>query len=361
MFLFYKFYINKLENINSAVVNIQFDTALARLSFKSVEDENTAREMLIRYRESLAAVQAVEREAKIYSAIYLFFLIIGSTIIFIIIFHFISKPLNELNEATLKIESGDFSINLKEAGFKEIVALKRSFNSMSKELKNTQEKLLESEKEHIWKEFSRTLAHEKKNPLTPIQLTLQRHEEKFDENPKKFNEIFHDSVKIIDQEIQNLFTLASSFSNFAKNPNPEFSMFNPYETIKEIITPYQSKFAIKLSGLNDVMINFDKTHFYQIITNLLQNAIDASEESNEINISIADQDNKVIINIKDNGCGIDKTNIKRIFEPYFSEKKKGIGLGLALVKRLVEVNNSKILVHSRLNIGTEFEIIVEKS
>jgi len=342
-------------------MNIQFDTALAKLSFKSTEDEKTARDLLFRYRESLASVQAIEREAKIYSAIYLFFLIMGSVIIFIVIFHYISKPLDELKIAALKIESGDFSINLREKGFKEIQSLKRSFNSMSRELRNTQEKLLESEKKQIWKEFSRTLAHEIKNPLTPIQLTLQRLEEKFYSNPDKFNEIFLDSVKIIDQEIHNLYTLANSFSNFAKNPNPEFSVFNPFDTIKEIITPYQAKFNVKMIGVNNVMIKFDNIHFYQVITNLLQNAIDALEDSTEIIITILDKGDNIAILVKDSGCGIDTKNIKKIFEPYFSEKKKGIGLGLALVKRLVEVNNSTIMVRSELNIGTEFEILAEKS
>jgi len=107
------------------------------------------------------------------------------------------------------------------------------------------------------------------------------------------------------------------------------------------------------------LIEFDKTHFYQVITNMLQNAIEASPSEKTINLELKEKDNKIILAIVDYGIGIAENDLKRIFEPYFSTKKKGIGLGLALVKKLVELNNAEIEVNSQVGEGTTFKIIME--
>ena len=283
-----------------------------------------------------------------------------SAFIFIFVFYKATKPLKELRSATAKIREGDFSVQLPETGIKEIKELKQSFNSMSRELIDIQKKLVQAEKEMLWKELSRILAHEIKNPLTPIQLSIQRLEEKYEENSEKFKELFPEAVKIINQEIGNLQNLARSFSNFARSIEPEFSHFNPAGLIKEIVNSYQHKYNLILETEEDIVINFDRTHFYQIITNLVQNAIDASQETEEIRICVFANENKVIIQIIDNGSGISSENILRIFEPYYTNKKKGTGLGLALVKKLVDLNGAEIRVKSKIKQGSTFEIILKK-
>ena len=297
----------------------------------------------------------MKHEAQIYSMAYLLLLMILSIVIFIAFLYRITKPLDQLQKATGKIRDGDFSVYLPETGIKEIRELKRSFNSMSRELDNTQKKLLQAEKDMMWKELSRILAHEIKNPLTPIQLSIQRLEEKYELDHNKFYEVFPESVSIINQEINNLKLLVNSFSNFAKNINPEISEFNPKTIIEEIMNSYKHKFKIEVSGEN-CTISFDRTHFYQIVTNLVQNAIDASEKEDRINIEIIKRYLNTVIIISDSGKGINKTDINKIFEPYFTKKKKGTGLGLALVKKLVDVNHSKISVISKENEGSSFEI-----
>ena len=264
-----------------------------------------------------------------------------------------------MQSATAKIREGDFSVQLPETGIKEIKELKQSFNNMSRELIDIQKKLVQAEKQMLWKELSRILAHEIKNPITPIKLSIQRLEEKYEENPEKFKAIFPEAVKIINQEIGNLHNLARSFSNFAKSIEPEFSQFNPTDLIKEIINSYQHKYNIKLEMENDIVVSFDRTHFYQIITNLVQNAIDASQETEEILIRVFFGDEAVIIQIIDNGSGISTENISRIFEPYYTNKKKGTGLGLALVKKLVDLNDAEIQVKSKIGQGSTFEIILK--
>jgi two-component system, NtrC family, nitrogen regulation sensor histidine kinase NtrY len=357
LFIINNFFVKKYQQSNKLFTEMKFDTYMSELRFNTKQDSIKARKLLNNFRQNLADAEMMKHEAQIYSMAYLLLLMILSIVIFIAFLYKITKPLSELQKATGKIRDGDFSVYLPETGIKEIRELKRSFNSMSRELDNTQKKLLQAEKDTMWKELSRILAHEIKNPLTPIQLSIQRLEEKYELDHNKFYEIFPDSVSIINQEINNLKLLVSSFSNFAKNINPEISEFNPKTIIDEILNSYQNNYEIKISGENCTVL-FDRTHFYQIITNLVQNAIDASEKEGKINIEINKRDLNTVISIFDSGKGINETDIYRIFEPYFTKKKKGTGLGLALVKKLVDVNNSSISVTSKENEGSCFEIVI---
>ncbi len=262
--------------------------------------------------------------------------------------------------ATQKIQSGDFSYFLREDGIKEIRQLKRSFNHMSRKLAQTQKRLINAEKEMIWKELSRILAHEIKNPLTPIRLSIERLEEKFVDDPVKFKEIFPEAAGIINQEISNLQELVASFSTFAKNINPESMRFNVMENLENLLQSYRHKYNIELEGDKNISIEFDPTHFYQIVTNILQNAIDAKPQDPKITIRVTSTDKCVYIGIKDNGPGIASDLIDKIFEPYFTKKKKGTGLGLALVRKLAQLNNSAVSVLSKQNEGAEFILKVEK-
>jgi len=231
---------------------------------------------------------------------------------------------------------------------------------MSSELKSIQSRLLMAEKEMIWKELSRILAHEIKNPLTPIRLSIQRLEEHCESNPEKFISIFPNAARIINQEIDNLQNLAQSFSSFAKNINPEFRRLNVRTEIAKLVEPYQHKYKINLKCGETAEIEFDQTHFYQIITNILQNAFDASSQEEPIEILCESNQKNVTLKIKDKGLGINVEDLEKIFQPYFTKKKKGTGLGLALVKKLIEVNNSEIYVKSEIKQGSEFIIVIPK-
>ncbi len=360
LFIINNFFVKKYQQSNRLFSEMKFDISISELTFNTKQDSIKVRELLNNFRQNLADSEMMKHEAQIYSMAYLLLLMILSVIIFIAFLYRITKPLNQLQKATRTIRDGDFSVYLPETGIKEIRELKHSFNSMSRELENTQKKLLQAEKDTMWKELSRILAHEIKNPLTPIQLSIERLEEKFELDHKKFYEIFPESVRIINQEINNLKLLVSSFSNFAKNINPEISEFNPKAIMDEILNSYQHNFEIVISGENCTIL-FDRTHFYQIITNLVQNAIDASGKESGIFIEIEKREMNTVISISDSGKGINEKDINKIFEPYFTKKKKGTGLGLALVKKLVDINNSSISVTSRENEGSCFEIVIPNS
>jgi two-component system nitrogen regulation sensor histidine kinase NtrY len=359
LLLINNYFVKQHGRTNQALKRIKLDEAFADLDYGSEEDSKKARELVNRFRESLAETEMIRNESQIYSSVLLFLLMLFSIFIFILIFYIITRPLKELQNATATIREGDFSVKLPETGIKEMRELKQSFNSMSRELDSVQHQLLKAEKEMIWKELSRILAHEIKNPLTPIQLSIQRLEEKYETDPEKFNKIFRESIEIINQEISNLQNLARSFSTFAKNLNPDLSIFNCVTFIEDIVKPYSNEFQISIQGSRDILIKFDQTHFYQIITNLVQNAIDASRDEKRISITVKEDDQVKVI-IEDFGAGIEAEELEKIFEPYYTRKKKGTGLGLALVNKLIEINQAEISVISEPGKGSRFIISMER-
>ncbi|MBM4398867.1 MAG: HAMP domain-containing histidine kinase [Candidatus Cloacimonetes bacterium] len=354
-----QYFMFKHSQVNKSFDQIQFNESLNKLSYATPEDSMKANALMQKYGESLLSIRVVLRETQMYSILILIGLIIVSGILFTLIMLWLSKPLVELKEATDQIRQGNFSVHLPETGIFEMKSLKNSFNRMSHELETTQKRLLVAEKEMIWKDLSRILAHEIKNPLTPIQLAVQRLDEKQETEPDKVCEMLPDTLKIIQQEIENLRLLAQDFSSFAKIAQPQFESFDPAVYTKEILASYQDVCPLKLNLEPEHLIRFDRTHFYQILTNIVQNAIDASAPDSPIEVSITANKSFVILSVKDYGSGIEPDDMNRIFEPYFSRKNRGTGLGLALVKRLVEANQSVIRAKSKLGEGSEFILIIE--
>ncbi|HNX01498.1 MAG TPA: HAMP domain-containing sensor histidine kinase, partial [Candidatus Cloacimonadota bacterium] len=173
--------------------------------------------------------------------------------------------------------------------------------------------------------------------------------------------IFPESIHIINQEIENLRQLSQEFSHFAKINQPQLEIFDPAEVVREIIGSYRSEYQFITDIKDDLKINFDKMHFYQIVTNILQNALDVSTKDTPIEISLTQNHGFVILTIKDHGTGIEPDDLHRIFEPYFSKKSRGTGLGLALVKRLLDANHGFVRVKSKVGDGSQFEILMEAS
>ncbi len=358
LLLMNSYFMSKHTQVKEAVDNLKFDQALAELHYQEDSDRAMATKLAIRFRESMAGVQIAQTEARIYSQLYMLGILIIGIGIFILAFHSLTKPLKELEGATKKIIKGDYNLIIPETGIDEIRQLKASFNLMSRELEETQKRLLVAEKEMIWKELSRILAHEIKNPLTPIQLSIDRLEDKYENNQTRFYEIFPAAAEVIKQEIGNLRKLVRTFSSFAKAEKPHKTKFNINDKIISIIAPYQHDYNIECHIIKQAEISFDETHFYQIITNILQNAIDACDGKGCIKIACSHANKFYVLEIKDQGPGIKPEYLAKIFEPYFTKKKRGTGLGLALVKKLVELNSSFVRVKSKIGQGTSFSILI---
>ena len=350
---------SKHANIHEALEVMELSGHLREIRQYSHEDSLKAQALMRNFNEAKAVVNIALSDSRTMSSVVLLIIIVASTAIFLIVLSRISKPLRELKNATDQIRSGNFSVHLPETGIPEMRELKGSFNVMSRELEAVQNRLMVAEKEMIWKDLSRILAHEIKNPLTPIQLAIQRLEERLETDPERVKDILRESISIITQEIENLRLLAQDFSNYAKVNQPALEPLNPAVSIREIVKSYVQDFEIILELDEELQINFDKTHFYQIITNILQNAIDACEEPQPINIRLYRERSFAVLSIKDQGKGIESADLQRIFEPYFSKKNKGTGLGLALVKKLCDANSTIIRVKSKPGEGSEFILIIE--
>ncbi|MFA5615051.1 MAG: ATP-binding protein, partial [Methanoculleus sp.] len=347
------------ENSQKILDTMELSAQMRELDFKSEKDLRAAENIMKNHDAAKARLSMALSSSRIVSSVVLLLIILLSTGIFIVVILRISKPLTELKNATEQIRKGNFSVHLPENGISDMKELKASFNLMSRELETIQTRLLLAEKEMIWKDLSRILAHEIKNPLTPIQLVAQRLEERMESDPKKVCDILPESISIISQEIENLRLLAQDFSNYAKVSQPAKEELLPATLIQEIVKSYSQNYHINLDLADDMNILFDKTHFYQIITNILQNAIDASGEEGQIKIRLYGERSYVVISIEDEGMGIHNKDLARIFEPYFSRKSKGTGLGLALVKKLCDANGAVIRVKSKPNEGSTFTLIIE--
>lgn len=354
------YYSKKHDEIGRAFSSLRNDENLFKnFIVNSKSDSLLVSNIRTNVNQVLAGVKMVQSETKVYSSVMLFIIFSVACVIFILLISKLAKPIQELQEASEVIKNGDYNVYIKPSGIKEIKNLVNSFNEMSRELDNTQQKLLIAQKQMIWKDLARILTHEIKNPLTPIQLTTQRLEEKFYSDPEKFNEIFPESLQLIYQEINNLQSLVSSFSSFAKDIAPKQLIFDPAQAINDIIKPYMPKYSIELSLIENSRIKFDNTHFYQVLTNIFQNAIESSDTESKIFINLEKSHSFIVLKVRDQGTGISHEDLTRIFEPYFTKKSKGTGLGLALVKKLCDANHCNIRVKSVYGEGTEFELIME--
>lgn len=348
------------QQIQNAMGSMELSEDLRQIRFYSYDDSLQAAKIMQSFAQAKGIVKLSLSESRFYAALTLLIIIVVSSVIFVVVLSRLSKPLRELKNATDQIRAGNFSVHLPETGIHEMKLLKNSFNVMSRELENVQKRLLVADKEMIWKDLSRILAHEIKNPLTPIQLAVQRLEERIDTDPDGVPRILNESLDIIKQEIENLRLLAMDFSSFAKVSKAQRESFDPAISISDICKSYAADYNLTLDLQPNLVISFDKTHFYQIITNILQNAMDASDADKAIELSLKRDKSYVVLSIKDSGTGIEPEDLSRIFEPYFTRKSKGTGLGLALVKRLCEANGAIVRAKSKIGEGSEFTLIIEE-
>ncbi|UGS24954.1 sensor histidine kinase [Flavobacterium channae] len=244
-----------------------------------------------------------------------------------------------------------------EDGSKEINLLIKSYNSMVDKLEESATILAQSEREQAWREMAKQVAHEIKNPLTPMRLTIQSFQRKFDANDPDITKKLNDYTKIILQQIDTMSSVANAFSNFATMPAQQNETLNVVYIVKIALEIFNEDF-IQFSALEDEIIaKLDRTQLIRVITNLVKNAIQAipeEQENKSVFVTVFRQDNEVKIAVKDNGKGISQENLERVFEPKFTTKSSGMGLGLAIIKNIIENYNGTITFETEPNVGTEF-------
>jgi len=296
-------------------------------------------------------------EIELYSKFIFFFLTVIVIILFFISFYIITRPLKRLQDATIQLTQGNLAVIVKESRFSPLNDLIVSFNNMSYELLSNRKKLIQAEKDSAWRDMARILAHEIKNPLTPIRLSLERLEMKYASKSQDLDTVFSNVTKVIHEEIDNLQTFATEFSKFARLPEAIMVHYNLNKQITEICTPYQTELKVELKLDRELPSIFaDKIQIKQVLENLIQNSINAAKNDFIININTVFTDSKINILIQDNGRGIETKDISEIFNPYFTKSRGGTGLGLAIVRRIIENHGGSINVESQISVGTTFNL-----
>ena len=289
-----------------------------------------------------------------------YFLILIIAIIFsYLISVYITKSLSEIGKKIkqTRLDKTNTKIQIK-ARSKEVNILVESYNKMVEMLNDSVKKLSKSNKEQAWREMAKQVAHEIKNPLTPMRLSIQSFQRNFDKNDSKFKSRLDEFSKTLIQQIDTMSTIASAFSNFAEMPAQQGEKINIIETTKLALKIFKENYIVFSSEFEDLQVRIDRTQMVRIITNLIKNALEACELIKEpkVQVIIEKKKKEVLISVIDNGEGISKELKNKIFEPKFTTKTSGMGLGLGMVKNLVDSYDGRISVSSKIDIGTTFSI-----
>ncbi|HLV14495.1 MAG TPA: ATP-binding protein [Xanthomarina sp.] len=269
----------------------------------------------------------------------------------------ISDKINEtrLEKHNKKIEIGATS--------QEIATLVRAYNSMIDELEESAVKLAKSEREQAWREMAKQVAHEIKNPLTPMRLTVQSFQRKFDPNDENIYQKVDEYSKTLIQQIDTMSSIASAFSNFAKMPAQQNETLNLVEITRLALDIFSEDYIEFISESDRITARFDKAQLIRVINNLVKNGIQAipdDREDKKIIVRVYEDPDSINITISDNGIGISEVNSQKVFEPKFTTKSSGMGLGLAMVKNIVETYNGSITFTSEKDVGTTFKVTFPK-
>jgi len=276
----------------------------------------------------------------------------------------ITSPIAHLEDATRRVAEGDFSFRILTRSRDELAALVDSFNAMIAELERSRRKLLQAERITAWQEIAQRLAHEIRNPLTPIKLSAQRLLKKYGEKPADFEKVLEPAVASIITEVDNLETMLREFGNFAKLPLPQPAPTPLRALLEEVSDVYRHLSAMVHLELSEVppalVVSVDRDQMKRVFANLFTNAIHAMPEGGTLSVR-ADTVKKAQkgycrIAVRDTGVGIPEADIERIFDPYFTTKKGGTGLGLAIVRRIVFDHGGNVWAESDGLRGTTFFI-----
>ena len=295
--------------------------------------------------------------------VYLFMLLIA-----ILIAYFVSRYITQsLKTVSEKIKETTFHkrnerIELNDASL-EIYNLVNAYNGMVNELDESAAKLAKSEREQAWREMAKQVAHEIKNPLTPMRLTAQSFEQRFDINDPNIKQKVSEFSQSLIQQIDTMSSIASAFSNFAEMPKQKKEDLNVVEVVKLALDIFNEPYISFHADEKQIMAKLDKTQLIRVVTNLVKNAIQSIEKTDNqrVEVKVRQSDDEIFIKVADNGKGIEEEDKSKIFEPKFTTKTSGMGLGLAMIKNIVEAYGGNITFVSESNKGSVFTVALPKS
>jgi len=354
--------INAPENISAAIMRLQsFENRfiyVVKYLDKDISNYLTESQEAINFYYNVE-----EKSTGIKISFAIIYLIIVTLLLFIsitIAIRFSSRFFRSINNLILASTSiGDGNLNIKVPEIKtdkDLEILNKNFNSMINRLKNQQDKLIINERHEAWGSLARKLAHEIKNPLTPMQLTLDRMKSKYlsqiDNNDQ---EIFRDNLKILNNQIKQIENLVNEFSDFARMPKPilkDNDLVNILNENIKLLSGIDNSITIKLKKNSEkIILNCDKEQLSRVFFNLIKNSIESIQQKTEknpdfnkkISIEISSENDHINFVLVDNGIGLNSfENLKDILNPYFTTKKNGTGLGLSIVNKIINDHNGNI-------------------
>ena len=271
----------------------------------------------------------------------------------------VSRPIENLTEATHKVAGGELDIHLPSKGDSEMSNLMRSFNVMTKRLKESREELARVERELAWREMARQVAHEIKNPLTPMKLSIQQLRQTREDHSDDFGKSFDTITRMLLEQIETLDKIASEFSRFARMPVAQFEPVDVNEVLQRALSVFPDNDGVAFQTKFDdtiPIIHADPEELQRAFINIIRNSIQAMPGGGTLDVSTEMRNGSIIITISDTGVGISPEAQKRLFKPNFSTKTDGMGLGLAIVKKTIEELNGTIHITSEKQTGTTVTI-----
>jgi nitrogen fixation/metabolism regulation signal transduction histidine kinase len=286
-------------------------------------------------------------------------LAIGGAVLAALLARSVTRPILSLVAGTREVARGNLDHRVEVKGKDEIAVLVESFNSMVAQLKTSTERLLRAERLAAWRDVARRIAHEIKNPLTPIQLSMYRLRKNL--GRERYDEIFQQSYDSITKEVDNLRNMVTEFSQFARMPKPRTSSSSPNDVVQDAINLYTGLpdnivIHTELAGnLPQVMV--DRDQIRQVLHNIIGNAVDAMPDGGELSVrTYSGAGDVVSIEVSDTGCGMSEEVKQQIFTPYFTTKEKGTGLGMVITAQIIEEHGGEISVESEEGVGTQVTV-----
>ena len=290
--------------------------------------------------------------------VYLFMLLFAIALAYFIS-KYITRSLQTISEKLTKTEltKRNEKIFIENPG-EEIGKLIDSYNDMIDDLEESAAKLARSEREQAWREMAKQVAHEIKNPLTPMRLSVQSFERKFDPSDPKAPQKVQEYCKTLIQQIDTMSSIASAFSNFAEMPVQQNETLNVVKTVKLALDIFNENYIHFIAEEDEIIAKLDRTQLVRVVTNLVKNAIQAVPEvaAPRILVAVSSEGDDVKISVADNGVGIADEVRDKVFEPKFTTKSSGMGLGLGMVKNIVETYGGTITFTSQKGKGTVFTV-----
>ena len=274
----------------------------------------------------------------------------------------ITRPVQRLAESAGRVAAGNWGATVEVASSDEIGQLARAFNRMTHELVEQRDRLVQAERVAAWRELARRLAHELKNPLFPLQITVENMQRARATRPEQFEEVFREGTSTLLAELSNLKQIIGRFSDFAKMPAPEMQTVNLNELVSETMRLFEaqlSKAGIRASAQLDAglrPVEADPEQLTRVLRNLVLNAVDAMPEGGTLTVRTINLRVGVRLEVSDTGQGLTPEECQRLFTPYYTTKTHGTGLGLAMVQSVVSDHKGRIAVESEKGKGTTFRI-----